>query len=229
MKIAICISGQPRNVERAFPSIEKNLLSLNEVDVFVHTWFDLKESGTEYVNAGGHVASTPVPSNIINRIAQLYDPIDMIQEPQIEFDEKNYNERKYPGITPFFSISQRYSILKSQWLRGVYEKAKSFTYDAVIRLRFDFDLQVPIGVSTFDLNVLNTPNRCPHPGGIDDTFAIGSSAIMDVYADLYNQLDTIYNDDNIPFCDELLLGHHLKKNGVKVVTHPIKYDLIRGG
>lgn len=41
MKTALCISGQMRTYERAYPFIKKHLLDPLSPDVFIHTWTDL--------------------------------------------------------------------------------------------------------------------------------------------------------------------------------------------
>ena len=40
MKIALCISGQPRDIDINFPIHKASILDGNDVDVFIHTWFD---------------------------------------------------------------------------------------------------------------------------------------------------------------------------------------------
>ena len=84
-----------------------------------------------------------------------------------------------------------------------------------------------IVVAEADVDKLSIPNRSNCPGVVDDTFAIGSPAIMDVYSDLYNCIHGLYQR-GIPFCDELLLGQHLVNHGISVDKHNIQYDLIRG-
>jgi hypothetical protein len=228
MKVAVCVSGQPRNVEKAYHEhILPNLLELNQPDVFVHCWFDPAQAGKPYINAGGHVASTPIPERIDQVIRRLYQPTMTIFQKQIEFDEKDYNERKYPGIVPFYSLSQRYSIFHAEMLKRQWERDRKFVYDAVVRLRFDYALHDKIHASEFDMEYLNLPNRCPHPNSVDDTFAISSSPNMDIYASLHTYIDEYYREDGITFCDELLLAHHLQKHDVSVRKHNISYDLMR--
>lgn len=41
MKIALCISGQMRTFERAYPSIKRHILDPLSPDVFIHTWSDI--------------------------------------------------------------------------------------------------------------------------------------------------------------------------------------------
>lgn len=227
MRSAICISGQPRNVEAGLAFIKPNVLQPNNSDVFIHVWWDDDIIGKPFINAGGHIASDTIRPGTLDYIVKNYEPVTMQFEPQRQFDEKNYNERKYPGITPFFSLSQRYSIWRAQELKKDHEEKCGFKYDAVMRIRFDWAVYTSIRAKDYDMSVINTPNRCPHPNGIDDTFAISSSENMDVYSELFSNIDEYYNQDGVDFCDELLLNHHLVKNGIEVVSHPISYDLIR--
>ena len=228
MRTAVFLSGQPRNVERAYPYIYEHLLEPNNPDVFIHCWFDPEiDTGQAYINAGGHVASHPIPIGIDRIIKRLYTPKLSTFEKQIQFDEKNYNERRYPAIRPFFSISQRYSILQSTMLKTQWEYEQGFTYDVVVRLRFDYALYDTIYLDRYDVRFLNLPNRCPHPNAVDDTFAFSSSRNMNIYADLYNHLDEYYNKDGIVFCDEHLLNHHLLKNKLEIRKYNIRYDLLR--
>jgi hypothetical protein len=226
MITAVCISGQPRSVKRGFAYIEPHLLAHNECDIFIHTWFDEKQIGHPYINAGGHVASDPVEANVLAEIRRLYKPIRMESEPQIDFDERNYAERAYPAINPFASLSQKYSSMRAHELRREHAERTGKKYDAVVRLRFDYALRTHIFIDKFDLSAVNVSNRCPHRGGIDDTFAIGNEANMNVYGELFNHIQETY-DAGVPFCDEILLGQYLAKNGIPIKLHHIEYDLIR--
>ena len=40
MKIALCFSGQPRDIDINYNVYRENILNKNDVDVFVHTWWD---------------------------------------------------------------------------------------------------------------------------------------------------------------------------------------------
>ena len=132
MRVALCISGQPRVVRSTFDNyIKPNLFDANsehQIDTFVHTWFDNEEITKQYINAGGHLASEPISSVVIQDIQELYNPVKMLVEKQIMFDEKDYNERKMPGIVPFFSLSKMNSIQRANQLRLEYEnEQKEYT------------------------------------------------------------------------------------------------------
>ena len=40
MKVAICISGLPRNYEQGFKELKKWFLNKYDCDVYIHTWYD---------------------------------------------------------------------------------------------------------------------------------------------------------------------------------------------
>ena len=52
MKVALCLSGQPRVIEGGYQKLKSALLDYNDVDVFVHTWFDPDNLSTESVIPG---------------------------------------------------------------------------------------------------------------------------------------------------------------------------------
>ena len=52
MKIALCLSGQPRVVDQGFHKIRQSILDKNDVDVFIHTWFDSENLSTNSVIPG---------------------------------------------------------------------------------------------------------------------------------------------------------------------------------
>jgi hypothetical protein len=225
MKVALCISGQPRSVAIVHPTIYENIIAPNNADVYIHSWIDDNIKGKKPIAAGGHVGSDTIPYDIEDTIIRLYSPKKYVFEPQIEFDEKNYNERKLPSIRPKFSISQRYSIMQSINLTSGVE------YDVVIRMRFDWKLHDKIDLSQLPLGSLTTPNDAPHlhndVRGVNDQFAIGNSEVMQLYGKMYNHIDEIYNA-GIPFADELMLGYYMEHMlGISVNRMPINYNIIR--
>ena len=40
MKVALCLSGQPRVVEVGYQKLKATILDNNDVYVFIHTWCD---------------------------------------------------------------------------------------------------------------------------------------------------------------------------------------------
>jgi len=72
MKIALCLSGQPRFVEKAFPNIYENLIRGYDVDVFVHSWID-EDKSYQFRN-DGIWRNVTQDVNINSKILDLYKP-----------------------------------------------------------------------------------------------------------------------------------------------------------
>lgn len=219
MKIALCFSGQPRSVEETFPYIEEHILTPFSPDVFAHVWYDTTWTGKRLVSAGGVIASNPMPNDVIQKIQTLYNPKRLFIDAPKEFDEKEYNTRKFPQIKPQNSLSQRYSIQKSfELLDG--------QYDVVIRMRFDWAIQTTIELPKVFGKIL-MPNDCLHEDGVNDQFAIGPTHLMKIYCNLYDNIDRLFYNDGVVFCDEILLYRHLKQYNVPMHLMPIQYHLQR--
>jgi len=52
MKVALCLSGQIRNaIQHTYAFLKKNLLDLNDVDVFLHTWYGHESTNASFYNS----------------------------------------------------------------------------------------------------------------------------------------------------------------------------------
>lgn len=226
MKTALIISGQPRSVRETFENIYRNVIEPNQPDIFIHMWDDPQLYGKRPVSAGGVVASNHIPEDIIEIVQQLYQPISHTVERPIQFDERNYNENKYDQIKPQNSLSQRYSIFRAFQLVDARYQATNVEYDAVIRMRFDWSVDVPIVVADLPLDCITLPNDCPHHGGLNDQFAVGNMPHMRKYANLYMEIPTLFHQ-NVPFCDEILLGQSLVHARIPINAIHIPYHIQR--
>jgi len=225
-RVAVCISGQPRSVEQGFEFINKHVIQPNQADVFIHTW---QPTYTEaFINpVNGSEVGDAVGMGISNTILDLYEPHGVIFDKQIVFDEKDYNDRAYPGMKASWMLSMWYSVQMANWLKCNAEDEFGPKYDAVFRMRFDWALRDDMVVLNRDSKVITVPSDCAHPTGINDQFAIGSSKEMDIYCSLYDHIEEYYREDDQPFCNEILLKHHLTKQGVEIYPVSMGYGLIR--
>ena len=173
MRLALCLSGQARSYKAAYPYIKKNLLDLYDVDVFLHSWKrdNLKER--ELVN--------------------LYEPVAF----QFDYDlakDINNDLQVVNGSHPAnFCTSMFYSIYKANDLKVSYELGTEFTYDFVIRSRFDFALNTQFNFENLDRNTIYVSLDAEGQIMLNDQFAIGSSANMDTYSSTYLNLRSLYN------------------------------------
>jgi len=110
------------------------------------------------------------------------------------------------------SVDQTDSKLKKQ-----YEKDNNFKYDCVIRCRFDYFFTKKYDLNNFNFNFLNIKSDCNHtPYAINDHLALSNSQIMDIYSDIYNNIDHYYNK-GIEFNPEVILGYHIQINNINTI------------
>lgn len=226
MRTAMCISGQPRNVKQGYEFIKRNIIECNNPDVFIHTWAPTAKE--EFINPINHSkVGDAVGADITDTILDLYKPVRFLFEKQIEFDEKDYNTRAYPGMKASWILSMWHSVKAANQLKIDVEVASKVNYDVVIRIRFDWAIKDQIIVQNLNTAEIIVSNDCPHRMGINDQFAVSSSKNMDVYSTVYDYIEEYYRQDGLPFCNEILLKHHLAKNKIKVLPIPIAYGLVR--
>ena len=250
MRVAICISGQPRRCREGYNGIKKNIIDVNEangyrVDAFIHAWEErdapdttnTPESLIGVEKAGGschHGFDTLLETT--KTLVDLYNPISYSIEKQVPFDPFKYEVPKNLGWRPdgkpcFNQQSMFYSIWACNNLKKAREVACGFTYDAVIRIRPDCRVLHPVDVASLDMNMMyhdeETPPGCIDPrvpnwsGKMNDHFAISSSKNMDTYSDCYIALPELYRA-GVPFNPEFCLGIWVDYN--KIQRKLLKYN-----
>lgn len=218
MKIAVCLSGQPRFLERGFKQISEKITSKYDVDFFVHTWWD-----NDNMDAIGSNRSHTFDENTLELIMRYYKPKLMLNEPQINFNI--YDDVDYELINPISPYSMFYSIKVSNDLKLLYEKKNNFKYDAVIRCRFDILIEnFDINLSEIDLSYIYTDTV--GNGFPNDQFGLSNSENMDYYSSLFDKIDNYYNEGVRNFVGERLLRYHLKDSKL-IFTNKIKNNIIK--
>ena len=96
-----------------------------------------------------------------------------------------------------------------------------------------------ININDYDKDIIYAPNDNSHNYGFNDQFAIGSSHNMDIYSDVYNNIQNILESHNsgvytAHYCDkpdnvghEQLLQKHLENNNIKFELMNFKNYLFR--
>ncbi len=243
MKIALCLSGQPRDIDVTFPKIKQAILDGNDVDVFVHTWFDPNNLSTNSV-IPDRVGKTLSP-DAIEKITQYYNPKQIyIEKPKTwkrkyHFPDKCFIEGPSwaldveegldvaKGYLSDMTNSMFYSIMMSNLLKEQYSVSNDIEYDLVIRSRMDFS---PYGVINFDAINLDDDILICHDsrlsyGMYSDWFAIGTTNSMNVFCGVYNHIGQLVKQSNEIdgwWCNELLIKHHIQNNKIK----PLLIDLM---
>lgn len=217
MRVAICLSGQHRDIENTLDNIKSNWVNCNQLDFFIHTWKG--KVGDPYRS------DTPIDicKNNLNFILESLNPKSLLVEEQKKFERIYQDSLNWPCYHPTKNPnpsqniqSMFYSIYKSNLLKKKYETDNGFIYDCVIRCRFDYFFEKKYNILDFNLDVLNTKSDCRHNEyAINDHLALSNSYIMDVYSDIFNKLYYYYNM-GIEFNPEVMLGYHIKNNNIKV-------------
>lgn len=218
MKIALCLSGQLRFLQQGYAeNIFPFILQGNDIDVFIHTWaIDDEQDGKSYINGGGFAMGSPVNKSYMLDALNLYRPVKYLIQQQIPFENGKYPERTMPGIKSHNLFSMFYSIYKSNQLKTEYEKENNFTYDIVIRCRFDIKLDKKIDL-TVDMSKIYLPFNCfDTSNGYVDSVGYSSSNNMDIYSATFNNIDTIMTNYDIGFCGEYILRKQLDSNNLQI-------------
>ena len=80
MKIAICISGQPRNFKQSYPSLKTHFLDKHDCDIYFHSW---KTPSFESTNFGDGTHKYQLEEEDYNKLVELYQPKNYILEQPI--------------------------------------------------------------------------------------------------------------------------------------------------
>ena len=199
MRIALLLPGHPRTYKQTYESLKKNLLDVyQQVDIFIWCWDELGFWTPD--NSDGSVPEYGIygSSGKVNQedLLNLYKPkafkIEKISDHKqkiLNFQDKII-EKRYPHVRPFNNVSCWYGIYKCDLLRRKYEEENGFTYDIVVRGRFDLELTKPLTLTdrfTFPSDIWGNPNA----DGYDDSIFFGSGSTMKDICDLVANIEEI--------------------------------------
>jgi|688.fasta_scaffold56004_2 hypothetical protein len=137
MKIAVCVSGQPRTWESCYPRWIEILASQGEVDFFFHLWdYNTLPNLLSTVGDGMKLEDELLSDDEKTRLIETFKPKKYIFESRKDIQYWNCNipvKHQFGAWTKEQFYSLYYcSLLKRQW-----ELENDFRYDVVIRLRAD--------------------------------------------------------------------------------------------
>jgi hypothetical protein len=208
-KVAICISGLPRNVENGFGNILETLMAPNDnPDIFIHTWSDDEEMKHKILK-------------LYNPKLYLFEPRKIFVNDSMELDRMMLSHGRSYTRPNFVDMlySSWYSVQAANNLKEQYRLANGIMYDYVIRARFDINYNMAINCKEYSENIVYICNRqLPDHDMVDDRFAFGSNHNMNVYSSGFNFLDFICKvrdaKDGI-FCGETLVYEMLTMSGIQ--------------
>jgi hypothetical protein len=237
MKIAVCLTGQPRHLRFSLPTIKSNLIDENYADVFVHTWWDEKLDGTLFDS------SQPQQIGIVGKwnkadfeMVNTLNAKNILVENPRSFPESN-SYKTAPTAKQDSLSSKYYAQYKVKELLENYEKEHGFEYDIIIKARIDLCCKKPVNVSTltFEDGTLILASKWQDgrqgyvPGlgdyTMDDNIAIGKRKDMKIYLNVFPNMKTLNSKISPPFAENYLGWHCRNDHGLKIKTFPFDIDI----
>jgi hypothetical protein len=242
MKIALCISGQPRGLSISTKECLEKLIKPLNADVFIHSWYskecDNKPFSSTQHNQQNNVGRwTPETDKII--IESIKPKKYKFEHPR-EFSEFNHLT-SIPEAIQTQVASLFYGINEANELKKQHEIENNFIYDIVIRTRLDLIYKNALSIDLLknlelDDNTIYVPffyqnhrqntsyslkNKETY-GSLSDIFIIGNSKSIDKTSDLFLEFEKIHDliFPNV-FC-ECYIGYNVKykhKIQVKMIDY----------
>ena len=236
MKIAICISGQPRSYKEGFKELKKWFLSKYDCDVYIHTW---KDTTTKFISSHNFTETRyySFTEKDYQNIIDLYQPKSYNFQKPIPFDNN--------GIIGNLGFTIN-SIL-SAWLstqQSIQQALDSeVEYDLIIKYRFDLDFSKTVSPKCqflkdvtqcnpehfhcFSFGIHDEGNY--RPTEVDDLFNVGGPKVMETYSQLFsnilsygyidkNHINWLVEKTGDPdfLSHESLLKWHLEQNNIYI-------------
>jgi hypothetical protein len=212
MKTAICLSGELRSIKESWNGIKKyTLSSFDEYDIFYHTWNDDPNlNDLSILVKDGHLK-------------------DILIEPRITFDEKNYNTRKRSEVNVQGFLRQLYCLKKCNSLISQFEQDNNFIYDVVVRLRPDIKIVLDSKLENVKPeNLTNSVYIPTHDSwfGYNDRFYYSNSANMDILANRFDEIESYFLKGGLIHY-ETFFKYIVDMTDLKVIDSDLKFVLLR--
>jgi len=209
MRIALCLSGQPRTWRHTWRTAF-DFFAGHAVDVFIHTWeetdpADLRDLLATYAPRGYAVEARPLFIAEKRRMAELF-----------------------PTSPPFTIFDMFHSMSASVALALAASKAGQ-PYDVICRSRFDLIHDGRWDGEPPPTNAVVVSAAEAREDACNDQFALGDPAAMRLYAGVSPWLmDGLLDFHGSLFRPEMALYHYLTRTcGLTVVRAPLAVTLLR--
>jgi hypothetical protein len=224
MRIAFCLSGQPRFIEPSVRSLINNVLPYNDCDVFIHTWFDPTSDVTFDSAQPTQDGNVGTQNKDTLQILSELKPVSVKHEKQIDFTDYVsglsgfQTNRMFQMASMFYSASEAHKLAKHS----------SRTYDIIVRTRLDLIYQKPLRLSVSDLSKMYSAEKWQYVRtedySVSDSFMFSSPTNMDVVAEAYDKIRTIHSDV-ICRTSEHFVGYLLNQKGIETTSYPVDVEI----
>lgn len=233
IKVALCLSGQPRCLDQTIESLFQYIIDEYDTDIFIHFWNTSYATSNSELNKTWYGKQDPgwkqFDGDFACRMIDSLQPRRFIVQPQLRFPDEEYrlnctaaNSRMQAKsfqnvLSMYFSIKMA-SDCMLEW-----ELKNGFIYDYVIRSRTD--LEFFASPNLFEKDCLLIPEQDGY-GGYNDQFAVGPRDLMGIYANCFDNIPYLFKSGT-NFHPETILRDHLKSFNVPVKALPPIYKLLR--
>ena len=219
MNIAVCISGQPRLDSSAIESLQDNLLSVENCDVFLSISPTIRD-------AFNIRKETYVDLNEIHRHLP-YKSLTIIPDWEIiEFLAENpgENEVDMTNVLSYWYTSAFRKIYSSLKLKNEYSKLMNKSYDFVVRARIDIVYRERINFKSLSTEHIMIPKGFTlDNGGVPDHISIATNKITNQAYENIRYTDVERGTKYIG--PEMKLNHSIDKAGVRIIRNEWSYSL----
>lgn len=224
MKIALCLSGQPRYIKECYRYLEKYILEPFNPDIYAHMWWD-----DSYIGKIFKFHALDQYSENMKDVFNFYFPnAHTVFEKQIEFDVSKFdldngemslelgkNKHMWSKEVIFKQYSMWYSVLKS------YELINQ-EYDVYIRARTDLIYNQEIQLDNSMLFIDDYENKSQ----LCDWFAMGNKNDFAKYCNTFNLIDEISSNKVVK--STTILRESLLRQQCNVAIKNFRVDIFRG-
>lgn len=213
MRAALLISGYLRSFKLNYPNLREKILNQFEnIDIYIHIT-ENEKIDDKYLN---YIED-------ISNIKDELNPICIMMEPNVNFFNDKIKNNIFNNFFKFYKLNKIKS--ENEIYKGYYDIVIKYRPDLNIFSDYIFDkiendlIYIPID-SKIDKNKLkNSDDKY-----LSDTFAYGTSKMMNKYFDIFNKLYDISEEHgNI---SETLLYHYLNDSGIKYKLIDLDYNII---
>ena len=231
IKIALCLSGEPRSSMFCFPYIYESFINLGQqyqVDTYIHT---RKTFRAFYLyKPKKYILDNVTPPSLINLFNSLDIPPELIEDTRIIGNTTIYSSHIFNQLLMIDGIYNSFNLTL----------AEPNPYDIYVRCRFDVTTPLKFNFKNIINNILSKKYDLFIPSKIftdyqdietykpqyNDQLAIGNYKAMEIYSNMINNLPFLLNQ-TLSWKAENWLPKQLDVPNIKVKQYPLEYSLVR--
>lgn len=246
MKIALCLSGQPRFIEKGIESLKSNVLHNKNIDIFIHCWYDENNKNIKFDSSQYYLNSkVGSQSEKTKEILYSLNAKKIFLESPKTFHEFNHLI-DLPTAKQTKLASMFYSCYQANELKKIYEEENKFKYDLVIKTRTDILYKNKINIFDYlnlelekyifapkiyqeiRMNDSYKTNTGFSYSSLSDTWFMSSSKNIDLCCNIYPNFEEIYKNIYPYAYAEAYLGYISRGiNKIPIKMIDLDYQLIR--